>query len=61
MLRHQHQGQANAMIAESAEARREALLQQLVRRFMLQGRVPSDEWAAREGTLFRFSQSLLNR
>lgn len=43
------------------EDRKEVLLQQLVRRFMLQGRVPASEWAAREGTLLRLSQSVLNR
>jgi len=46
--------------SELVETRREAMLQQLVRRFMLQGRVPSEEWASREGTLLRFSHSLLN-
>lgn len=61
LLRPSGNAVAGEGVMGEGEGRREALLQQLVRRFMLQARVPSSEWAAREGTLLRFSQSVLNR
>lgn len=55
------QPQQPSSLKETPEGRREILLQHLVRRFLLQARVPSGEWATRESTLLRFSTSLLDR
>jgi hypothetical protein len=46
---------------ETPEGRRDILVQHLVRRFLLQARVPGNEWTSRESTLIRFSASLLSR
>lgn len=58
---HQQQPTSSSSLKETPEGRREILVQHLVRRFLLQARVPAGEWAARESTLLRFSTSLLDR
>lgn len=46
---------------ESVEGRKEALVRQLVRRFLLQAQTPAAEWSTKEASLFRLAQSILNR
>lgn len=45
---------------EQVESPQDALTMQLIRRSMLNARVPSTEWASVESTLLKFSSSLLN-
>lgn len=57
----QQQTQQLPASKETPEGRRDILVQHLVRRYLLQARVPGNEWASRESTLIRFSTSLLTR
>lgn len=45
---------------ESPEGRRETIMRQIVRKFLLHAQIPANEWASKEAGLLRLSQHILN-